>query len=840
MSKKLFILFVSIVLINSAIAQSVPFSFSGSTTNWDTKQDEYGVTIYFIQSGRTLSRVLSLQNGSYSITAKVNPEKPFELYFAKPGLITKKVLFDFKDLDYKKILRNNPRGDFQIKSVGMLDVSLFSPKTGVDFSFLKTEYIAEFFWNGSMAEIDKAKFDQMEIRIKKLLEEAEKNKKFNEFVSKGDKDVNSKKYESAINNYDSALVIKSNQAVIKKKENAQNALNNLNELNKLDSQISNLISKGDSLSKLGEFDNAKSAYEKALGLDEKNSEISSKLNSTNKIIEENVNLKTYKEKFAEAKKTEENKKYDEAIAKYKECIALVPKNKSIIVNEIAKVLNIKKRLASEKDANDLIQVGDSKMNGVSPDYISAIKDYKNAKKLLKKYPDSKVIKTANEKIEHVLDMQKSSAVEIYNNQIKKAQEAVDKGPEFYKTAKNILYSAPMKRRINEPESKMLLKKISVNEDFIKKRKNVYAIIKKKDNNKSLKELNKLSFFANKNSDLISKINIDNLTKSADSLREIISSPSNITNNNSVKDTITPVKNSIQLEDLGTPVDAEKDINFLNTTDLIKTKIVYDKIDNDLNAIENEEIYKSNKNLYELQSNEKRINKIKESSEVKEETLMLLFNENLKNRIKQQDEVEINRTKKNENIKAAVTENSNKINETAELIEKNKLARTYKIINLLDSTDLANKNIVVSEDEKNLKYLVKIYNNDLKNDSLMEFIIDENQNKSSKNLNLLKDNEKRRDTISIQVQKIPLEPNYLKNSKGEQYKIGLTEEIFKRGPAGMENEKITRRVIVDENYHGDIYISYESLNNETTYTKNNKLISRDVWITNTQKAKLVKN
>ena len=69
---------------------------------------------------------------------------------------------------------------------------------------------------------------------------------------------------------------------------------------------------------------------------------------------------------------------------------------------------------------------------------------------------------------------------------------------------------------------------------------------------------------------------------------------------------------------------------------------------------------------------------------------------------------------------------------------------------------------------------------------------------------------------------------------------MTEEVFKKGPEGMEDQKITRRVVVDENYHGDVYIRFEKLNRETTYTKNNKLISKDVWILETQNAKLVKN
>ena len=65
--RKLFILLVFSLTITPFFGQSVPFSFSGNTINWDTKQDEYGVTIYFIQSQRTLSRVLSQQNGSFSI-----------------------------------------------------------------------------------------------------------------------------------------------------------------------------------------------------------------------------------------------------------------------------------------------------------------------------------------------------------------------------------------------------------------------------------------------------------------------------------------------------------------------------------------------------------------------------------------------------------------------------------------------------------------------------------------------------------------------------------------------------------------------------------------------------
>ena len=837
--RKLFILLVFSLTITSVFGQSVPFSFSGNTINYDTKQDEYGVTIYFIQSQRTLSRVLSQQNGSFSIKAKINPEKPFELYFAKPGLITKKVLFDFNELDYKKILKNNPNGNFEIKGLKSLEVELFAPKKGVDFSFLKNEYIAEFFWNESSAEINEEKFNKMKDRIDKLLAEAKKIEQFNSYVKKGDNNFNKKNYENAIVNYDSALVIKSDNFVIEKKKKAQEELDKFNEIEKMVSQIKKLIKTADSLGILAELDNAKSTYEKVLSLDNDNKYVKEKLNLINQKIKENKNLKEYQEKFEEAKKIELDKKYDEAIAKYKECIVLIPDNKDMVNEEIKRVLSIKKRLSIEKEAMDLIQIADNKMNGVSPDYTSAITEYKNAKKKLKNYPDSKVIKTANDKIEHAEDMQKSSAVEIYQKQIKKAQEAVEKGPTFYKTAKNILYSAPMKNKINEPESKALLEKINVNESFIKKKKTVYKLIKKGNHKKSLPALSKLKSFANSNNNFISKSHIDKLIKSSDSITKLINTPKNIANNDDL-DTIQPAKNSIQLEDLGTLIEDEKEGDFLNSTDLIKKKIIYDKIENDIDAIENEKIYKRNKGVFELTVNEDRINKIEESSKTKEIELFLDYNNNLKERIKTQDEVEINTIKKNEDIKELITENSNQLSKTTELIEINTLNRIKEIIEILDSTEIANRQIKVFEDDANKKYSEKIYMNNLKKDSLVEFIIKEKLERDIENIKTLDSINKYKDSVSIQVIKIKPQPNFLKNSNGEQYKIGMTEEVFKKGPEGMEDQKITRRVVVDENYHGDVYIRFEKLNRETTYTKNNKLISKDVWILETQNAKLVKN
>ena len=110
-------LLVSLLLNTSSVfSQLVPFSFSGTIENWNTKSKEHAVTVYFLQEGRTLSRSLSKENGSYVISAKIDPSKKFELYFAKPNMVTKKALFDFSNFNYKKIVKNNKINTYEINT----------------------------------------------------------------------------------------------------------------------------------------------------------------------------------------------------------------------------------------------------------------------------------------------------------------------------------------------------------------------------------------------------------------------------------------------------------------------------------------------------------------------------------------------------------------------------------------------------------------------------------------------------------------------------------------------------------------------------------------------------
>jgi tetratricopeptide (TPR) repeat protein len=195
-------------------AQSVSFLFKGNVSNTTTKKIESGVTVAIVQDGSTVSSAASGADGKYSVKGNVNYKKPFSVVFTKSGFVTQRVNFNYVTLNEEDL----PAGaDYQ--PLPNLNASIFASVPNVDFSFLNTEPVEVYTWNSTKAapDLDVAARDRTKAKIDKALGNATVNNaandaKYNAAISAADGLRDQNKYEEAMLKYEEALGYKMNDA----------------------------------------------------------------------------------------------------------------------------------------------------------------------------------------------------------------------------------------------------------------------------------------------------------------------------------------------------------------------------------------------------------------------------------------------------------------------------------------------------------------------------------------------------------------------------------------------------------------------------------------------------
>jgi hypothetical protein len=124
-------------------------------------------------------------------------------------------------------------------------------------------------------------------------------------------------------------------------------------------------------------------------------------------------------------------------------------------------------------------------------YELALETYKNADKQIALFHKQALIDSYSKELQAGMKRVTegiSSMSQVYQNQLVKANENFNKGPQFYGTAKSILNSDPMKSRQNEPSVIELKNKIIKMETYYAQRKAAYLTVKSKNNAQALKDL----------------------------------------------------------------------------------------------------------------------------------------------------------------------------------------------------------------------------------------------------------------------------------------------------------------------------------------------------------------
>ncbi len=268
---KYFIVVFLLLMSSIGWSQEVKFLFRGKVQNIDLGKKEGGVDVTIVQNGRTVSSVKTASSGKYTLRGGLDAKVPFEIVFSKPGLVNKRVRFDFS-----KMNDEDTPASAEFEPVESLDIDLFKEREGLDFSFLDTEPVAAFDWNSKKLapKLDAGVVGRMRRKIEDLLNKAEKDKAATEAayqaaIRDGQSFYDQEKYEEALAKYEDAAGLKPNEklpsdriieldALIKAQKEA--ALNQA----QADSEYNNLIQAADNLRDNGDLKAAVSKYKEAI------------------------------------------------------------------------------------------------------------------------------------------------------------------------------------------------------------------------------------------------------------------------------------------------------------------------------------------------------------------------------------------------------------------------------------------------------------------------------------------------------------------------------------------------------------------------------------------------
>ncbi len=216
----------------------------------------------------------------------------------------------------------------------------------------------------------------------------EKEEKYNKLIADADKGFAAKSYEEAKAKYQEALDLKPGEShpsarlseideILKKLKADEDAAK------KLEEDYKKLIEEGDASFNSEKWQTAIDKYEEALKLKAGESHPTSQIAAAKKKLEEDAANKAKDEEYnklmSDASSLKDSKKYEEAIAKYKEALKVKPKETEpgTKIAEIEKILN---ELAGEKEKEEKYQkhMADGNSAQSSDNLEKALADYKSA------------------------------------------------------------------------------------------------------------------------------------------------------------------------------------------------------------------------------------------------------------------------------------------------------------------------------------------------------------------------------------------------------------------------------------------------------------------------------
>ncbi|MFM7682008.1 MAG: hypothetical protein ACKO7P_04610 [Bacteroidota bacterium] len=577
--KHLLASFLFLFIINFVLGQNkVTISLVGNVTNFTTSEKLFGATLYMIQNGKTISKSISDEVGSYSISGFISIDQPVDLLVSKPGYASKKVLFDMKTLK----VSNGKSTNLQV--LEELTVELFENRAGANLEFTKSEYAEKFTWDQTafLAKPNEKHKSDIDKKVTDEYAKVKNNGTSKNYVSRGDIANKNREFQKAVAYYDSAMVATPNDSSIRvKKEIVLGTIKKIQEEETKKANYNSKKSLADNSLSNGDLANAEKNYKEMLtdfpGDSYATNQLAKITSIRNQQELDKKNKAEAEKLIAQANTFKTQKKYNDAIGKLEQAIILVPNKKDELNKEINSIKATQSDIQLETEINDNIKTAAALLK--EKKYDEAINAYKAVDQKIGKLSNQPLIDKyaaiSQQGVKSIID-KKNQEGEEFKKQLKKAQDNFEKGPAFYSEAEKILKGDPMKSRMNDPEVKLLGENINKMKEFYKQK---YEAYKEKNNESALTKLKSTANYGSKLGTISPTTELTKLNKSIDSLENILKpktpTPNSSQTNNVAKngnrlkapgELITGNPNDV-IDELAANIEAKKEAPLENMTQI---------------------------------------------------------------------------------------------------------------------------------------------------------------------------------------------------------------------------------------------------------------------------------
>ncbi|MDG1720001.1 MAG: hypothetical protein P8I31_01975, partial [Bacteroidia bacterium] len=356
-----------------------------------------------------------------------------------------------------------------------LVVELFEDRDGADLNFVKNTYAEKFNWDASRnIAVPEEKYKKdIEDEVLKVYALAEQGSKADLFKKKLASALKRNDFELAVSHIDSVLVYEPNNATLTTKKNELNLLlEKIKKDREERAKFETLKKKGDMAFASGDLDEAESNYENALSIIFDN-QIKKNLVKINQIRDEERSRVENEEKLKALRQAADSlrrkKEFSESINKISEIQRLDPSQRIDLQSEIKSVQKESEDFKLSLSVQSFIEAAERQFNSDSLD--RSLFNYRRADGLIEKINDLDLVRAYSKKTEAGILKVSSEKTErdnsLFNDQMEKAKNNLEKGPEYYDLASRVLETDFMKSMSSNSEVKDLkitlknLKKIFV-------------------------------------------------------------------------------------------------------------------------------------------------------------------------------------------------------------------------------------------------------------------------------------------------------------------------------------------------------------------------------------------